>query len=368
MVASDADHMARALLLAERGRGRTSPNPMVGALVVDDEGVVVGRGRHEVAGGPHAEIHALADAGTRAGGATLYCTLEPCSHTGRTGPCAPRVVAAGIRRAVVAVGDPNPLVSGRGIGYLREHGVDVTVGVLGEQAERLNAPFFTRMRRRRPFVTMKVALSLDGCVAAAPGMRTQLTGPSAARAIHRERAEIDALAVGSGTVLADDPLLTARGIYRYRPLVRVVFDRRLRTPATARLFSTLQSGPVIIVTTVSSDHDRGRAQALVDAGARIEILDLNGDSSDTFLRAALERLAALEINALVVEGGPVLHEAFWRARLIDRVQLFVSPNAVGPNGVEWLSRPDGIIAGLSEPTVKVLGEDVMIEGHVHRVD
>ncbi len=241
--------MARALLLAERGRGRTSPNPMVGALVVDDEGVVVGRGRHESAGGPHAEVHALVDAGERAAGATLYCTLEPCSHTGRTGPCAPRVVAAGIRRAVVAVGDPNPLVSGRGIGYLREHGIDVTVGVLAEQAEKLNEPFFTRMRFRRPFVTMKVALSLDGCVAAAPGIRTQLTGPSAARAIHRERAEIDALAVGSGTVLADDPLLTARGIYRYRPLVRVVFDRRLRTPVTARLFSTIR------VRTRDSRHD-----------------------------------------------------------------------------------------------------------------
>jgi diaminohydroxyphosphoribosylaminopyrimidine deaminase/5-amino-6-(5-phosphoribosylamino)uracil reductase len=339
---------------------------MVGALVVDDEGVVVGRGRHERAGGPHAEAHALADAGERAGGATLYCTLEPCSHTGRTGPCAPRVVAAGIRRAVVAVGDPNPLVSGRGIGYLREHGVEVSVGVLAEQAEKLNEPFFTRMRVKRPLVTMKVALSLDGCVAAAPGIRTELTGPSAARAIHRERAEIDALAVGSGTVLADDPLLTARGVYRYRPLVRVVFDRRLRTPVTARLFSTIQSGPVIVVTTGSSDHDSARA--LVDAGAHIERLEVNDDSSDTFLHAALARLEALEINSLVVEGGSALHEAFWRARLVDRVQLFVSPRAVGPTGVEWLTRPDGIIAGLREPVVSVLGDDVLIEGHVHRVD
>jgi diaminohydroxyphosphoribosylaminopyrimidine deaminase/5-amino-6-(5-phosphoribosylamino)uracil reductase len=369
MVASDDDHMARALLLAERGRGRTSPNPMVGALVVDDEGVVVGRGRHEVAGGPHAEVHALADAGERARGATLYCTLEPCSHTGRTGPCAPRVVAAGIRRAVVAVGDPNPLVGGRGIRYLREHGVDVTVDVLAEQAERLNQPFFTRMRLKRPFVTMKAALSLDGCVAAAPGVRTRLTGSSAARAVHYERAEIDALAVGSGTVLADDPLLTARGIHRYRPLVRVVFDRRLRTPPGARLFSTLESGPVIIMSTATSSGREGaRAQALANAGARLEILDLNDDSSDAFLRAALARLAVLEMNSLVVEGGPALHAAFWRAHLVDRVELFISAQAVGANGVEWLSRSDGLIAGLRQPTVTVLGDDVLIEGHVHRVD
>src|SRR5262245_33801958 len=269
---------------------------MVGALVVDDEGVVVGRGAHEFAGGPHAEVYALNDAGSRARGATLYCTLEPCSHTGRTGPCAPRVVAAGIRRAVVAMTDPNPLVSGRGIAHLREHGVDVTVGVLADSACRLNRPFVTVMRKRRAFVTLKVALSTDGKVAAAGGARTRLTGPAADRYIHRERAEVDAIAVGSGTILADDPLLTARIAYRRRPLVRVIFDRRLRTPPEARIFSTLPAGPVIIVTrpeAVAADGDRARA--LDRAGARLETVEVpgghplaNGDEYD--LGAALVRL------------------------------------------------------------------------------
>src|SRR5687768_8126823 len=190
-ISSDSDHMARALALAERGRGRTSPNPMVGAVVVDDDGVVVGRGSHERAGEPHAEIHALNDAGDRARGATLYCTLEPCCHHGRTGPCAPRIVHAGIRRAVVAVEDPNPLVAGRGIAHLRAHGIDVTLGVGGDRAAAMNRPFFTTMRHRRPFVTLKVALTLDARVAAGPGLRTKITGAASDRRAHRERAEVD---------------------------------------------------------------------------------------------------------------------------------------------------------------------------------
>src|SRR5687767_7457423 len=205
--------MARALALAERGRGRTSPNPMVGAVVVDDEGVVVGRGAHEYAGGPHAEIRALDDAGERARGATLYCTLEPCCHTGRTGPCAPEIVDAAIARVVVATEDPNPLVSGGGIAHLRAHGVEVVVGVGRAEAERLNRYFFTGITERRPFVIMKAAVSLDGRIAAGKGVRTPLTCAAANRHIHRRRAEVDAIAVGSETVLVDDPLLTVRGTY-----------------------------------------------------------------------------------------------------------------------------------------------------------
>src|SRR4029079_12245363 len=235
--------MARALAIAERGRGRTSPNPMVGAVVVDQEGVVVGKGAHEFAGGPHAEVHALRDAGDRARGATLYCTLEPCSHVGRTGACAPVVAAAGLKRVVVATTDPNPLVNGSGLEILRNRGIAVTSGVLDHEARTLHAPFFTVMTRHRPFITMKVAMSADHRIALRPGVRTPLTGAAAFRLIHRDRAEVDAIAVGSGTVLADDPALTPRGAFRYRPLVRVVFDSRLRTPPDPRLVSTLNSGP-----------------------------------------------------------------------------------------------------------------------------
>src|SRR5215203_2717386 len=302
---TDTIHMGRALALAERGRGRTHPNPMVGAVVVDDEGVVVGRGAHEAAGGPHAEILAFAEAGPRTHQATLYCTLEPCAHHGRTGPCAPEVVRAGIRRAVIALEDPNPLVSGRGLSYLREHDVMVSIGVLRDAAERLNGPFLTVMRHRRPFVTMKVALSRENCVAGPGGRRVALTGPAANRYIHRERAELDAIGVGSGTILADDPLLTARGAYRARPLTRVVFDRRLRTPPSARLFSTLEAGPVIIVAAEPRmPEGRERSEALHAAGARLEFISTNGGDG---LRDALVRLSANGVSSLVVEGGPALH-------------------------------------------------------------
>jgi diaminohydroxyphosphoribosylaminopyrimidine deaminase/5-amino-6-(5-phosphoribosylamino)uracil reductase len=364
-MATDTMHMARALALAERGRGRTSPNPMVGALIVDDEGVVVGRGSHEFAGGPHAEIHAFADAGTRARGATLYCTLEPCSHTGRTGPCAPQVVAAGIRRVVIAVEDPNPRVQGKGLAHLREHGIDVCVGVMREAAERLNAPFFTVMQRRRPFITMKVALSREGFVAGPGGRRVQLTGPAANRFIHRERAEVDAIAVGSGTVIADDPVLTARGAYRTRPLIRVVFDRGLRTPPGARLLATAAAGPIIIIGAISSAPGAAeRATALQDAGAQVALIP--APRPDGFLSAAMSRLAEIGVSSVVVEGGPRLHAALWDANLVDRVQVFKTAAAVGPEGVGWLDPAILSPAVLQDVATLRLGDDEMMQGYVHR--
>lgn len=365
----DERHMARALALAERGRGRTSPNPMVGAVVVDDEGVVVGRGAHLKAGEPHAEVHALGDAGERARGATLYCTLEPCSHTGRTGPCAPEVAAAGIRRAVIAMPDPNPLVAGQGLAFLRARGVHVTVGVGRDAAEGLNRGFLTRIRAGRPYITMKVALTLDGCVAAGPGARTRLTGAPADRYVHRERAEMDAIVVGSGTVLTDDPLLTPRGPYRYEPLVRAVLDRRLRTSAGARLLSTGGSGPVIIMSTpAAAEAFPDRVAALSARRARIELIDDGGRGPSGFLREALARLSALGCNTAVVEGGPTVHAALWRAGLVDRVQMFITPHVAGPGGVRWDVLPIGTPGALHGTRLLLLGDDVVIEGHVHRVD
>jgi len=365
MAPDDSLHMARALALAERGRGRTSPNPMVGAVVVDDEGVVVGRGSHEFAGGPHAEVHAFADAGARARGATLYCTLEPCSHVGRTGPCAPQVVAAGIRRAVIAIEDPNPQVHGRGLTHLRDHGVEVCVGVMREAAERLNAPFLTAMRLRRPFVTMKVALSREGFVAGPGGRRVQLTGPAANRFIHRERAEIDAIAVGSGTVIADDPVLTARGAYRTRPLARVVFDRSLRTPPGARLLATAATGPIIVIGVISTDTAAAeRATALRTAGARVELIPQQ--RSEEFLAAALSRLVELDVSSVVLEGGPRLQAAMWKANLVDRVEVFQTSTAVGEEGIRWLDPTIFSPSALEDSSTLELGEDQLIQGYVYR--
>jgi diaminohydroxyphosphoribosylaminopyrimidine deaminase/5-amino-6-(5-phosphoribosylamino)uracil reductase len=360
---TDLDYINRALDLAERGRGTTSPNPMVGAVVVAADGSIVGQGYHERAGGPHAEVRALEEAGDLARGATLFVTLEPCSHTGRTGPCAERVAASGIARVVAPLSDPNPLVAGRGFELLRRHGVDVVIGPGRERAARLNRPFFTWIQHRRPFVIAKAALSGDNRVSPRRGGRGQISAPESIRHAHGVRAEIDAIGVGSGTILVDDPLLTAREIPRSRPLTRVVFDRRLRVPASARLFSTLDEGPVIIMTT-AEELARGasRAGALERAGAQVEAAR-TGDIS-----AALERLGEKPLISLVLEGGPTLHRSAAAAGLIDAVHLYVSPQVIGDAGVPWLSPEELRIAALVDRQVVPCGPDVFIEGYVHRPD
>lgn len=353
--------MRRAIEHARRGLGRTAPNPLVGACVVSDDGVVVGQGAHERAGEPHAEVHALDEAGDAARGATLYCTLEPCAHTGRTGPCTERVIAAGIRRVVAAMEDPFPLVEGRGFQALRAHGIDVDVGVEHEAALRLNQPYLTALRTGRPFVTLKAATSLDGRIAAAPGRRTRLTSLPALRHAHGVRAQVDALAVGSGTVLADDPLLTVREVYRERPLTRVVFDRRLRVPASAALFSTLAAGPVIVLTAAQAMRDSGAAiDALRALG--VTVLALERDS----VRAGLQMLGSLGIQSVVLEGGAALHGAAWDEGVVDAVQLYVAPIALGADGVPLLDGRDFASTALIERRVDLLGPDVLIEGYVHR--
>jgi diaminohydroxyphosphoribosylaminopyrimidine deaminase/5-amino-6-(5-phosphoribosylamino)uracil reductase len=357
----DSHFIRKALALAERGRGRTSPNPMVGALVVDESGVIVGRGAHEFAGGPHAEVIALEAAGPRARGATLYCTLEPCSHTGRTGPCAPVVVQAGIRRAVIALEDPNPLVHGRGLAYLRERGVDVRVGVERAAAARQNAVFLTTIREGRPHVIVKAALSVDGRFAAAPGVRTLLTGAAANRRVQRQRAEVDAIGIGSGTLLIDDPLLTARGAYRGRPLARVVFDRRLRTPPSARLLSTLAAGPVIIVSTERAcAMAPDRVERLESAGAVV----LAPPADD--IGSALRALRTMGLTSVLIEGGAALHRAALDAAVADEVHVYITPMALGPDGVQWMG--EGRIAweGLQDRRGIWLGDDVLVEGVVQR--
>jgi diaminohydroxyphosphoribosylaminopyrimidine deaminase/5-amino-6-(5-phosphoribosylamino)uracil reductase len=356
---TDSEYMARALFLAQRGRGRTSPNPMVGAVIVSRDGVVVGHGYHRRAGEAHAEVHALDMAGPLARGGTLYSTLEPCSHLGRTGPCVVRIVEAGIRRVVAAVQDPNPLVSGRGFAYLKSQGVAVDIGTGGSDATRLNQPFFTLVREQRPFVILKAALSLDGFIAATRGRPTQLTSEAANQHAQRVRAEIDAIGVGVGTVLADDPLLTARGTYRERPLVRVIFDRRLRTPPSARVLSTRGAGPVIIVTSAQAAARAEQRAALENRGADIAV------AADETLRAAIEPLGARQISSLLLEGGAAIHEAAWDEGLVDFVRLYVTPHVLGSGGLRFLDRRLFSTAALVDRRVEPLGPDVLIEGYVH---
>lgn len=358
---NDVAFMDRALFLAERGRGLTTPNPIVGAVVVSPDGIVLGQGAHLRAGGPHAEVIALDAAGDAARGATLYCTLEPCSHSGRTGPCCERVVRAGIRRVVVAARDANPKVQGQGLTYLALHGVEVVAGVRQAQAEAQLAPFFTWVTAKRPFVIAKAAASLDGFVGQRSA-RVKLTGPVADRYFHRQRAEIDAIMVGSGTVLVDDPELTARGAYRARPLTRVLVDWRARLPLSARVFSTLDAGPVIMVV---SARERSRQSSHFAEAERMGVIVESFDTRD--LRPVLESLAARDIVTLLVEGGPALHAAFAEAGLIDRVQWIVTPRELGA-GVPLVAaiRPGLGTAGPSH--TRQLGEDLLIEFDVHGID
>lgn len=352
--------MWRALFAAERGRGRTSPNPLVGAVIVSPGGVVVGQGAHLKAGGPHAEVHALAEAGVLARGATLYCTLEPCAHHGRTPPCAPQVAAAGIARAVIAMADPNPRVSGEGITLLRSRGITVDVGLCADEAARMNAPFLTWITKRRPHVTVKIARTADGFVGR-PGERVKLTGAPMDVLMHRQRAEIDAIAVGAGTLIADDPLLTPRGAFRERPLTRVVFDWQLRAPAERRLYGTLDAGPVLIVATAEAVAARASlVPALRDRG--VEVLAL----PQRDLGAALTELAARDITSLLVEGGPALQDAFAAADLVDRVQTIVVPRTLG-SGVRE-PRLLALEGRLSIPIETHAGADTLLEADVYRAD
>lgn len=354
--------MERALFWAERGRGLTSPNPIVGAVVVAPGGIVVGQGAHLAAGGPHAEVAALDEAGTRARGATLYCTLEPCAHTGRTGPCVERIAAAGVRRVVAAVSDPNPAVAGRGFAFLRAHGVEVVDGVGRGPALAQHAPFFTWITRRRPLVIAKAAVSADGFVGGDARGAVRLTGHAADRYFHRQRAEVDAIAVGSGTMVVDDPLLTPRGAYRARPLTRVVFDWRGRVPASARLFSTLSAGPVIMVV---SDWTRERHQAHFAELERMGVAVEAFGSRD--LGPVLERLGQRPIVSLLVEGGPALHTALTAEGLVDRVQRVETPRVLG-SGVPVAPVFGGETPGASTARIIRLGADRLVEFDVHRTD
>ena len=362
-LATDARWMRRALEHARRGLGRTTPNPAVGACVVTGDGVVVGDGWHARAGEPHAEIFALEEAGARARGATLYCTLEPCSHTGRTGPCTERIIAAGIARVVAAMEDPFPRVRGQGFAVLREHGIAVEIGVGRADAVRLNQPFLTTIREGRPFVILKAATSLDGRLAAAPGERTQLTSAAAGRHAHCQRALVDAIGIGSGTLLVDDPLLTVRLVYRECPVTRVIFDRGLRASPDARVFATLSSGPVIILTSADAlGRHAERARTLESAGAALVAVE------GATLTAALRALEERGIQSILLEGGAAIHRAAWDEGVVDYVQLYVAPMALGTHGPAFLDGRGCAPASLFEQKVRSLGPDVLIEGYVHRPD
>jgi diaminohydroxyphosphoribosylaminopyrimidine deaminase/5-amino-6-(5-phosphoribosylamino)uracil reductase len=362
--AQDIRCMTRALRLAARGRGRTSPNPMVGAVVVS-RGRIVGEGFHRQAGGPHAEVIALQTAGPHAKGGTLYVTLEPCSHTDkRTPPCVPAILAAGIRRVVVAMRDPNPLVSGEGLRQLKRAGVLLSVGCLEKQAERLNDSYIHRMRTGRPLIVLKMAMTLDGKTATASGESQWITGPEARRHAHRLRSEVDAIMVGVNTVLSDNPQLTARlGRSIARQPIRIVMDSRLRTPLTAKILSQrLRRGTVIATT---GHAPRARLARFRRLG--IQVLALSAEQGKVSLRACLKQLTKMGINHLLIEGGSELAASALRSGVVDRLRLYIAPRLLGGNdakGVIGGSSPRSLARALSVSSlsVKKIGPDLMLEG------
>jgi diaminohydroxyphosphoribosylaminopyrimidine deaminase/5-amino-6-(5-phosphoribosylamino)uracil reductase len=314
---NDGAWMRRALVLAELGWGQTAPTPMVGAVVVRD-GVAVGEGWHTRYGEAHAEVEALRSAGERARGATLYVTLEPCNHHGQTPPCTEAILAAGVRRVVAAMADPNPVAQG-GAERLRAAGVDLLFGVEETAARELNAPFVHAVASDRPFVRLKLALSLDGALADVTRVPGWLTGPDARREVHKLRAGSDAIAVGIGTVLADDPLLTVRAFTQPRiPPTRVVFDSSARLPLTSKLVQSAREAPVLVVCWAP---DPTHASALEHAG--VELLHA------ATLPHALRALRGRGIHSLLVEGGAGLASSLVQEALVDRLVIFRSPLILG---------------------------------------
>jgi diaminohydroxyphosphoribosylaminopyrimidine deaminase/5-amino-6-(5-phosphoribosylamino)uracil reductase len=355
----------RALELAERGRGAVEPNPLVGAVIVRD-GRIVGEGWHERYGQAHAEVNALAAAGELARGATLYVTLEPCCHHGKTPPCTDAVLRAGVRRVVASMLDPYPPVAGRGAELLRAAGVEVAVGIGEAEAQDLNAPYLKLLRTGRPYVIAKWAMSLDGKIATRTGDSRWVSGEEARRRVHQLRGRVDAVIVGIGTVRADDPLLTARPPGP-RTAARLVLDSRLRLPRASRLVQTAGAAPVIVVH--APDADPAARRALAAAGC--ECLPVEAPAGQPLVTALLDELGRRRFTNVLVEGGAQVLGSFLDAGEVDEVYAFIAPKLIGGAdapapiaglGVERMARALALVRPSCEP----VGADWLIRGRLPR--
>lgn len=362
----DTVFMRLAIREAKKGLGRTSPNPVVGAVVVRN-GLLVGRGYHHRAGSPHAEVHALNAAGDRAARGCLYVTLEPCNHIGRTPPCTRAILASGITRVVIGMADPNPRVTGNGAGFLREHGVAVSIGVLEEQCRQMNRPFIKHSTTGMPWVIVKAALSIDGKLATAAGHSAWITGEKARAAAHRLRDRVDAILIGSGTALADDPSLTARlpgG--RGRDPLRVVVDSELRLEATSRMLRQ-DSAAATWIFCADDLQAREREEKLAAAGALIKKVGRQADGR-LALRQVLAELGRCQINSVLVEGGGRIHSSLFREGLADEAYFFHAPLLLGDDGIAVLDGSgfktvaEGI--RLQDVEYRRYGDDMLLHGYL----
>jgi diaminohydroxyphosphoribosylaminopyrimidine deaminase/5-amino-6-(5-phosphoribosylamino)uracil reductase len=356
--------MARALALARKGIGVAHPNPCVGAVVVKD-GRKVGEGFHSYDRRHHAEVIALHAAGAHAKGATLYVTLEPCCHTGRTGPCTEAIMEAGVKRVIAATADPNPLVAGKGFAQLRRAGIHILYGVLESEAREINEDFARWIQTGLPFVTLKTALSFDGRIAAHPGRSTVITGATSREEVQLLRHRADALLTGIGTVLADDPRLTDRtGLPRRRPLLRVVVDSTLRIPLGSKLVKSAKDDRLLIFT--SESPSSRKARALARKGA--EVVFVRGNRGRLDLKQILAELGRREMLSVLLEAGAELNGAALELGVVDKMILFYAPKLLGPGGVPLaVFRGTPHVPPLSNISTRLCGNDLVVEGYFHDV-
>jgi diaminohydroxyphosphoribosylaminopyrimidine deaminase/5-amino-6-(5-phosphoribosylamino)uracil reductase len=359
---NDERWMKRALRLAEKGKGRTSPNPMVGAVLIKDDKVVA-EGYHAKAGEPHAEMIVLRKAGEEARGATLYVNLEPCTHHGKTPPCVPVVIEAGVKRVVIGIEDPNPLVDGKGVEALTRAGVDVEIGILEKECRRLNEAFCKYIVTKEPFIILKVAATLDGKIATRNGESQWITGEASRRFVHRLRDQVDGVIVGIGTVLKDDPMLTAR-IRGGKDPYCVILDSRLRIPEDAQLVKISPARTIVATTELAP---RERVEKLEKKGVRVLIFNSRQGRVD--LKPCLSKLGEMGMITLLVEGGSQLNGSFLDQGLIDKIIFFLSPKMIGDPQAPGIFGGHGVInlkeaILLSELKMRKIAEDVLLEGYV----
>lgn len=377
MNAVDEKFMGLALSLAEEARGRTSPNPMVGAVIVRD-GQIMGSGYHRKAGTPHAEIHAIADAGARAKGATIYVSLEPCSHYGRTGPCTQAIIEAGLSHVIMAMIDPDPRVSGRGKATLEAHGIRVQTGTLESQARKLNEAYIKYVITGRPFVILKTAMSLDGKIATAAGQSQWITSEDSRRMVHQIRDEVDAILVGIGTVISDDPSLTTRLEVSSDPFspkgnsmedggqdaIRIILDSRARIPLKSRVLNLDSPAPTIVAVTSQAPQER-----VAKLEQRAEVLIIPEQNGRVDLQALMEKLGQMQITSVLLEGGAEVNASALKAGIVDKVMVFIAPKLIGGSGSPGPIGGAGIddlseSVLLTDISVDRVGEDILVTGMI----
>jgi diaminohydroxyphosphoribosylaminopyrimidine deaminase / 5-amino-6-(5-phosphoribosylamino)uracil reductase len=375
---TDERYLQRALEAARRGTALVSPNPCVGAILVSDGGFILGEAFHTYDGVKHAEILALEQAGAKAKGSTLYINLEPCSHQGRTGPCADALIAAGIRRVVACMADPNPLVSGKGFEKLRQAGIEVEFGIFEEEARALNEAFAKYICTHRPLVTLKSGMTLDGKIAPPPDPKSTtpsgagantggwITSETARAHVQQLRHQNDAIMVGVGTIIADDPLLTDRsGLQRHRPLLRLILDSRLRLPLTSRVVKTAQEDVLVLC----SFAEEKKKQNLLDHGIRVEQVKVATRDGYPDMNAIVERLGELEIGSVLIEGGALINWAALGSNIVDKIFLYYAPKILAGTGSVPFAAGEGFPRISDAAYVKNLrlhrfGEDFAVEGYL----